>query len=808
MIKGLEVKQYGDTPQECFEEGLPDKNGYYYFEAKILESKYCSEDKYRPHTYFNICYFDTECPIPYLSFNKTYAKNIGTIIGNTIELLPLNRYKFMAKIKDSGSYGMQYEILKVWECESTEDDAANNYLKFFVTPKQFETIMNTDSSFCKKVLNDDSYVGERFKGMRKDRFDSLKSDLREYKDYVGIISKFAQFPEISLNSILKMSKIATNPKQAFSIIKENPYVLTDISGFGWKRVDKIASKINPEAISSTQRLISFCQFILEDIANASDGGHTWIYINNTMDVKHSMAHLIRDNVPECQPLIKDYFATERQLTKEKGCGTKFYVDDEKIGLAKYYNSEKSILKHLYRIQNGGHLENNIPFEYAINSTDKWMSDKVGEEVHLTEEQKDAIKATLDNDIVILTAHAGAGKSTTIKGIMELWKDKRISCCALAAKAAIRIQEVSGDSASTIHRLLEYQQGRFIRNEDNPLDADIVIVDECSMINVGLFLNLVRAVKTDGKLILVFDDAQLPAIGAGSVAKDLLGSDFCIKRLTKIHRQAAKSGIKIDANKIRQQFDVFKDDYDKDEQLPKYITHGEKNDMHYFNLRERYDIHKQTIDIYKSLINDIGRELTQNDITIIVPMKSNMENCTDSFNKEIQELLLGSETQYITCGKYSDKENSPRIFKKGCRVIRRKNDYELDVFNGEVGTLIDITSDLSQFVVKFDDGREIRFEAKELFNFDLAYALTVHSMQGSENKIIIFVMDSRHNILLDSTLFYTAITRAKEENYVVFQPAAYKAALTTDKVCARQTFLPLLMKNNIEEDNEEENNANE
>lgn len=792
MIKEVEIKQFGETPKECFEEGIPDKNGNFYFEAKILESRCCNEDKYRPHTYFNVCIFDTECPIPYLSFNKTYSKNVGTIIGSTIELLPLNRYKFIAKVQENGSYGMQYVIEKVWECEATKDDAANNYLKFFVTPKQFETIMSTDPSFCKKVLDDENFVGERFKGMQSERFKNLKEELREYKDYMEIISKFAQFPEISLNSILKMSNIAKNPKQAFAIIKDNPYVLTEISGFGWKRVDKIAARINPNAIMSTQRLISFCQFILEEIANASDGGHTWIYINNTMDVKHSMAHLIRDNVPECQPLIKDYFATERQLTKDKGCGTKFYVDDEKIGLAKYYNAEKSILFHLNRINNGKHIECYTPFDLAIERTDKWMSDKVGEEVHLTEEQKDAIKATLDNDVVILTAHAGAGKSTTIKGIMELWSNRRISCCALAAKAAIRIQEVSGDNASTIHRLLEYQQGRFSRNEDNPLDADIVIVDECSMINVGLFLSLVRAVPSEGKLILVFDDAQLPAIGAGSVAKDLLSSSFCIKRLTKIHRQAAKSGIKIDANKIRQQFDVFSGDYDSAGELPKYITHGEKNDMHYFNLRERYDIHKQAIDIYKSLISNTKRGITPNDITIIVPMKSNMENCTDSFNQEIQNILLGDTNQFITCGKYSDKNNSPRIFKKGCRVIRRKNDYKLDVFNGEVGTLVDIKPDLSGFEVKFDDGRTECFTNNELYNFDLAYALTVHSMQGSENKIIIFVMDSRHNILLDSTLFYTAITRAKEENYIIFQPSAYKAALTTDKVCARQTFLPLLM----------------
>lgn len=506
-----------------------------------------------------------------------------------------------------------------------------------------------------------------------------------------------------------------------------------------------------------------------------------------------MAHLIRDNVPECQSCVKDYFATERQLTKDKGCGTKFYVDEEKIGLAKYYNSEKNILYHLNRINNGEHFSPYKDFETSIKQTDKWMSDRVGEEVHLTEEQKDAIRATLDNDVVILTANAGAGKSTTIRGIIDLWEGKRISCCALAAKAAIRINEVSGEGASTIHRLLEFSQGKFCRDDTNPLDADIVIVDECSMINVGLFLSLLKAVKSSAKVILVFDDAQLPAIGAGSVAKDLLGSPFCIKRLTKIHRQAAKSGIKIDANKVRKQIDVFTDDYDSARELPKEVVHGEKNDMHYFNLRDRFDIYEQTIDIYLNLTKMLGEN--PNDITIIVPMKSNMENCTDSFNKKIQEILLPDEKQFIINGNYQDRDNSPRIFKKGCRVIRRKNDYTKMVFNGEVGTITQISSDLSSFIVKFDDEREIEFKSKELTSFDLAYALTVHSMQGSENKIIIFVMDSRHNILLDSTLFYTAITRAREENYVVFQPSAYQAASTTDKVCARQTFLPLLMKSN-------------
>lgn len=801
-MKELEEKLFGETPQECLDEGLPDKDGNFYFEALITDSIYCAPDKYVAHTFFNICKFKTETPIPNLNYNKKTGEQFGKLLGKTIELLPMTRYKIKARPERNEQYNeWQYQILNVWEAEARSSDQLMGYLKFLTTPNGYKIVSNSDPDFVSKVLADDNYVGERFKGMQQRTYNKLIEEIREYRDYIPIIAQFSQFPEITLKTIMYISEIASNPKQAFQIIKDNPYVLTNLSGFGWKRVDKIASKLNPDAISSTQRLISYCTYALEEIANASDGGHTWILINNPMDIKHSMAHLIRDNVPECQACVKDYFATERELTKTKGCGNKFYVDDEKIGLARYYNSEKSILSHLNRIQNGEHLTPSVEFEDAIQKTDAWMSERVGEEVHLTDEQKDAIKATLDNDVVILTAHAGAGKSTTIRGIIDLWAGKQIACCALAAKAAIRINEVSGNGASTIHRLLEFSQGKFTRNEENPLTADLVIVDECSMINISLFLSLLKAVPSKAKLILVFDDAQLPAIGAGSVAKDLLSSAFCIKRLTKIHRQAAKSGIKIDANKIREQIDVFADDYDSAGVLPKHMFHGEKNDMHYFNLRERYDIHNQTMDIYRRLITDLANPVHPNDITIIVPMKSNMENCTDSFNQEIQEILLPTETHFIINGNYQDKNNSPRIFKKGCRVIRRKNDYEKMVFNGEVGTIIDISKDLSEFIVQFDDDRTVGFGAKELVSFDLAYALTVHSMQGSENKVILFVMDSRHNILLDSTLFYTAVTRAKEKNFVIFQPSAYKAALTTDKVCARQTFLPILI-NQVKGDEED------
>lgn len=801
----LEEQEYGTSLQECLEEGLPDKNGTYYFVGVISKVIYSAPSPYNPDEYFNVCEFETTNPLPKLTTNQYTKKMYGKVCGTTIELLPMTRYKFKGKLEYNDKYGdWQYKLTYVAEAEALKEDALDKYLSFLVTPTQYKLIKDKHPDFVERLLEDESYRIPRLKGQRESSMTNIYNNILQFRDYIDLIVTLGQFPEFTLNTILSVGTLANNPKLVLKRIQEDPYVLMKLSRFGWKRVDKLAVALKPEMVASTSRLISFCKSVLEDIATASDGGHTWIFKNNPNDVKHSMAHLIKDNIPECKDLIQDYFNQEKELTKTLGCGSMFYVDDERIGLAKYFRAEKDILKHLNRINNGEHLKCSYTLEDAVERTNKYMSDKAGEPLSLTEEQINTIKASLENDVIILTAHAGAGKSTSIKGIIELWRDKHIACCALAAKAAIRIRETTDKESFTIHRLLAFKEGKFTYNETNPLPYDIIVVDECSMINVSLFLSLLKAVKSGAKIVLVFDDAQLPAIGAGSVAKDLLSSNFSIQRLTKIHRQAAKSGIKIDANNIRQQIDVFSvgNDYESDGSLPLHIIHGEKGDMHYYNLLNEEAIHTQAIILFKELVSGGGvggaAPIAVEDISIIVPMKSNMVNCTDTFNQEIQEILLKDEDKFIKSGTYADKNRTPRIFKLGSRVIRRKNDYELMVFNGEIGTIVDISDDRSGFIVKFDgDGRMVQFRSRELANFDLAYALTVHSMQGSENKIIIFIMDTRHTILLDSTLFYTAVTRAKDMNFVLFKTGAYITAYTTDKVLARQTFLPLLINDVID-----------
>lgn len=229
MIKEIEEKQFGENPQECFEEGLPDKNGNFYFEALITDSIYCAPDKYTPHTYFNICKFETNNPIPNLNYDKRFGKMFGKLLGKTIELLPMRRYKVQAVPKHNDQYNeWQYEIVRIWELEATSDDEFNAYLRFFATEKGYNTIVQEDPSFVKKVLDDENYKPERFKGMQQRSLDKLVNELRDYKDCMPLIAKFSQFPEISLSAITSMEGLSSNPKQTFDMIKDNPYLLTKL----------------------------------------------------------------------------------------------------------------------------------------------------------------------------------------------------------------------------------------------------------------------------------------------------------------------------------------------------------------------------------------------------------------------------------------------------------------------------------------------------------------------------------------------------------------------------------------------------
>lgn len=370
-----------------------------------------------------------------------------------------------------------------------------------------------------------------------------------------------------------------------------------------------------------------------------------------------------------------------------------------------------------------------------------------------------------NDKIFITGNCG--KSSAIDSVVKAFRGYKIEQVALSAKASQRIAETTGCEAKTIHRLLGFNGKEFKHNEEDPIKADLVIVDEASMINGSIFLSLLKAIELGTKLFLVFDDAQLPPIGAGNIATDLLQSHFSVNRLTKVHRQAEASGILKDANIIRKGINPISE-------FKSNIVSGELKDMYYMFRENRQDIFDLTIKYYMKSIE----KLSVDDICICVPRKANSLISTLEFNNKIQELLLGNQKLSIKRGKQE--------FKLGAKVIQKVNNYDKNVVNGEIGYIKSISYNDKIFKIDFN-GKLIKYTFKEIEEIELAYALSIHASQGSQCNTILIPLAMDSYVLLSKELIYTAITRASKRCLMIAEPKAFDLGCKK-KASKRNTWL--------------------
>lgn len=763
------------------------------FEMKPIRELY-----YNEQNFYSISVIELDEELPGTEKDKINNKYTTKLVGRSVPLSTSSKYKVTAKFIFNEKYGYQYEIVSIKPIVSEESQSTlnNSYLQAIITPNQYETLNNAYPNIVQNLLDDPNFEPDytKLKGIKQKSWEKIREKILKYQQIGDILALLVPLG-VSSNMIDKLVSYEPNVDILKTKLKSNPYEFTRIQGFGFLTVDKLALKINPDLATSSFRVAACTRHVLEEEAM---NGYLWVSIQ---DFGKDFCKIIPPGAPEfneCFKHVKDLIQVERELTKDNN-STLLHVVDDVIGLQKYYNIEESIWKYLKRLNDTTNYEPNRSLEEAIEETNNYFS-TADRRVELTDEQISAIKSTIENKVVIITANAGAGKTVCIKGILNLFRNYNVATAALSGKAARRIEEATGVPSNTIHRLLEWQvDGGFARNEDNPLNVDLIILDECSMIDDVLLLNLLKAMPAEAKLVLVFDDAQLSPIGAGSPAKDLLSSNLCINRLTKIHRQAESSGIKLDANKIRKNQDIFTDeDIDYDEFGNRFITspviHGADKDMEiymYTDSKMSQDkIFQQAYDLYFDLLRENDGNVDK--VTIVVPKKDGV-NSTRNFNNRIQERLLGREPSELVI-KESD-DGKYKIFKKGARVIQRNvNDYERNVMNGEIGIIENISEKFC--TLNFDNGEKIVQMPKPLMrNMELAYAITVHSMQGSECENVIAILDNSHYILLDCALFYTAVTRAQKKCYLLMQPSAYKNALLKNKT-ERRTYLKDIIKEDI------------
>ena len=569
--------------------------------------------------------------------------------------------------------------------------------------------------------------------------------------------------------IKKLLSDEPNPVLLKREIEKNPWVLTRVDNLGFKRVDDLALKLKPELIDSTQRLVSFIQYYFKDLGESK--GHTWCS-------EKILRTAISNNVYECSDKVDWLFENNNFL----------HIVNGRIGLKYYYDIEQQIYQ---LILDKSKVDTTINIsDTAIELAIKHAEEEQG--FNYVVEQLDTIHKSLHRTVSLITGKAGTGKTSIMRAIVKAYTENNymITASALSAMAAQRITEATEFPAMTIHRTLGCQGlNKFTYDMDNHLITDVAFLDEGSMVNASLFSHWLEAIGDNTRIIISGDHKQLPPIGFGNVFSDLVEmfDDSIVSKLIKPMRQAEKSGILVDANKIRENINPIS------EKLQPRIIHGELQDMYYMFRSNRQSLFNIAIKTFLKSVETDGID----NVVIAVPRRKDCLNSTNEINKVIQNELLGDVQQSI--------EGFETNFKLGAKVMQTVNDYDKNVFNGEIGYITQIGERYESkkkkeeyCVVTYSDicghDKLIEYTKKELTSLSLAYAMTVHKLQGAGRKTVIGIIDNTHHQLLDNCMLYTLLTRAKKRCLLLAEPSAFLQCIRTSHN-HRNTWLKSQTENN-------------
>ncbi len=534
-------------------------------------------------------------------------------------------------------------------------------------------------------------------------------------------------------------------KDSIAKVKENPYQLADdIWGIGFKTADGIASKMGYEK-NDPRRCRSGILYTLNELA---EEGH--VYAEPEQLVDAAVKLLDAEESPVRQALASMIEAND------------VVSDNEVIYLSPFYHAENGSAKRLQSLLSDTSLFNaDIAAEPEAKYGDK-PGDIVYDEVQLA-----AIQKALDSKVMVLTGGPGTGKTTTTQGIIAAFKARHMSILLAAptGRAAKRMTEATGMEAKTIHRLLEYNpMDGYKRNDANPLDGDALIVDECSMIDILLFYNLMKAIPSNMRLILVGDIDQLPSVGAGNVLRDIIDSQqIPVVRLTRIFRQAQSSRIVMNAHAINAG------------QFPN-IKNGLDTDFFFIGQEDADDIVKLIIGLVRDrLPKKYGYPAKE--IQVLTPMQRGTVGA-GNLNIELQNALNPSGPS-LARGGYT--------FRQGDKVMQIRNNYDKNVFNGDIGYITAVDTTERTLSITFDN-RVVEYDITELDEIVLAYAVTIHKSQGSEFPVVVMPVTMKHFVMLQRNLIYTGITRAKKICVLVGTTKALAYAIRNNTVSKRNTKL--------------------
>ena len=667
--------------------------------------------------------------------------DLVTLVGNLLDVPAGSVLLCQGEWRVDRKYGQQFQC-STWEevmpatAYGIEKYLGSGLVKG-IGPKFARLIVDRFGTGTIDVIETDIERLNEVHGIGPKRIAKIRESWEKQKDIKNVML-FLQGHGVSTAFAAKIYR--EYGKESVSKVQENPYRLADdIWGIGFKTADGIASKMgygkdDPRRVRSG---------ILYTLGQLADEGHCFATGEQLL---RTSAELLDVGEEAIGAVLADISGAGDVIT-----------DGEAIYLPPFHYAECGVARRLLALRNGNG---------SLFSEDEPELPRV-EGIVYDETQLEAVRLALKSKVMVLTGGPGTGKTTTTKAIIGALRSSgmKVLLAAPTGRASKRMSEATGMEAKTIHRMLEYNpKDGYQRNADNPLTGDALIVDECSMIDILLMNNLLKAVPDGMRLILVGDIDQLPSVGAGNVLRDIIDSGAVpVIRLTRIFRQAQTSRIVMSAHAVNAG------------RLPD-LSNGRETD--FFFLREE-DPEK----VAESIVDLVGRRLPgaygigADSIQVLTPMQRGVVGAA-SLNIALQQSLNGNGDS-LSRGGYT--------FRKGDRVMQLRNDYDKEVFNGDLGYITEVN--LEDRVLKVDfDGRETEYDSSELDELSLAYATTIHKAQGSEYPVVVIPVMMNHFVMLQRNLIYTGITRARKVCVLIGQLKALSYAVRNLTVQKRNTRL--------------------
>lgn len=656
-----------------------------------------------------------------------------TCTGNAMSIKEGREYRMKGDFTYHQKYGEQFSFTEIEEVLPTEVDGIIAYLSSgnipFIGTKTAEKIVAKFKEDTLKIIDENPKRLLEIEGIGQKKLEKIKEAFREQSELRSLFIYLSKF-DISQKEATKIYRVYG--QGAVEIVRTNPYKLgEDIRGFGFKRADELARVVGIRE-DSTLRINSAIKYVLK---LATYEGHT--YLPEKELIREAQKFLNCDEARVEESISRLMFDQEIYI--------KVYKDHKNVYFTSMYRSENFSAGKLITL-----LREN-PIEINRDELNDEIDDLESEYHKFGEKQRLAIINSVANKVSLITGGPGTGKTTTLKAIIEIFENmrKKVVLAAPTGRAAKRMEESTKRKASTIHKLLDIHSDSYFEDVEE-VEADVVIVDEFSMVDLNLFNILLQALKPGTTLIMVGDKDQLPSVGAGNVLADIISSGLVpMVNLDEVFRQEKESLIITNAHLINQG------------KMP--IVNGSGSDFYLIRENSMEEIAKKIVDLVKNRLPNYYGVNPVTDIQVLSPVKKTMVG-VNNLNKLLQEALNKNKEKI---------EVSKGVFKKGDRVMQMKNNYNMEyeiehtgnfekgIFNGDTGFVEEVNEDEKYIVVRFDENKLATYEYKDLEELSLSYATTIHKSQGSEYPVVVIPMTFFPPILANRNLIYTGVTRASK-----------------------------------------------